>query len=189
MEDWFPVAILLIQQLALFLPPAIGECAEAPFQALLEALRKRLIGRVAVGEQRVAAGAGNRQRVELRRLERIGVVGTIGMPTFRAATVNGLVQPPVGIELVDTQQRDLWHLWMPCALGRMWHHDAKAAAVAQELLECEFLVAHHHHVVVEPGLIDRRKAGVIQRPHIDTGDLDADLRSHAADLNHGYASL
>ncbi len=64
----------------------------------------------------------------------------------------------------------------------------EAAAVAEELLDRQILVAHHHDVMVEPRLIDWRESRVIQRLHIDAGHFDADLWAHATDFNHGYTS-
>jgi hypothetical protein len=70
----------------------------------------------------------------------------------------------------------------------MRHNNAEAPAVAQEVVDRQFLVAHHHDIVVEPGLIDRSKARIVQRPDIDAGDFDADLRPHPANLNHARPS-
>src|SRR5271155_123261 len=66
----------------------------------------------------------------------------------------------------------------------MRHDRAKAAAVMHKIRNRQILVAHHHDVVVEPGLIDRRKTRIVERFDIAPGDLAADLRPHAADLDH-----
>ena len=125
------------------------------------------------------------ESIELRRLERFCIVGAIGVPAFRTAPVYRLVKFAVGVELVHPQQGDLRHVRVPGALRRVRYHEPKAATVVQEFLDHQFLVAHHHHVVVEPRSVNRCKSRIVQGPHIDAGDLDADLRSHAMDLNHG----
>ena len=64
-------------------------------------------------------------------------------------------------------------------------HRAEAPAVAQEVVDLQILVRHDQHVVVEPGPIDRGEAGLVQRLDVDPANLGADLRSQAANLDHG----
>src|SRR5258708_2655152 len=66
---------------------------------------------------------------------------------------------------------------------------AEAAAVAQELRDGQLLTGHHHDIVVEPGLIDRRETRIIERPDVDATHLNADLRAHLTDLNHRFVLL
>jgi hypothetical protein len=47
----------------------------------------------------------------------------------------------------------------------------------------QLLIAHAHHVVVKPGLVNRRKAAVIERLDIDPGNLDPDLRPQQANFH------
>jgi hypothetical protein len=61
---------------------------------------------------------------------------------------------------------------------------AEAAAVTQKIPEFELLVAHDEDVAVEPGSVDRRKARLVEGLDVDAGDLDTDLRTHAAYLDH-----
>src|SRR5690349_11025206 len=75
---------------------------------------------------------------------------------------------------------------MSRALRWMRHHEAEAAAVAEELLNGQLLVPDHHHIVLEPSLVDRREAVIIQRSDINTGDLYADLCPQKTNLHHSH---
>ena len=106
------------------------------------------------------------------------------MPALGAAAIDGVDQLAVGIEFVDPEHRDLGDFGVPRRFRRVRHDRPEAAAVAQEILDLELLVAHHQDVVVEPGLVDRRESPIVERLDVDAGDLDADLRAHAANLDH-----
>src|SRR3954453_2694379 len=66
----------------------------------------------------------------------------------------------------------------------MRHHLPEAAAVAQEIVDGQVLPGNDENVVVQPCLVDRGKTRVIECLDVDPTDLDPDLGSHAADLNH-----
>ena len=63
--------------------------------------------------------------------------------------------------------------------------DAETAAVADEVIQRQVLAGDHQDVVVDPGLVDRREARIIECADIDAADFDPDLRSHLAYLDHG----
>src|SRR4030095_3665121 len=117
--------------------------------------RQRLVGRVHAGEERVAAPAGDGKGKELGRLERLLVVGAVRVASLRAATVDGPVALAVRAKFVDAEHGYLGMLGVARGLRRMRNDEAEAAAVAQEVLDLELLLRHHHHVVGEPGAIDR----------------------------------
>src|SRR5206468_12172996 len=165
-------------------PPAVGERADAPLEAVLETLRQPIVGGVHAGEQRVAAAAGDGQRVELGRLERLLIVGAIGVPALGAAPVDGHVELAVGPELVDTELRDFRIVRVARRLRRMRYDDPEAAAVAQEVLDLELLAGHHDHVGVEPRPVDRGEARVVELPDVDSEDLRADLLAETSNLDH-----
>ena len=184
-EDGLPVAVLLVEERHRLAPAAVGEGAQPALEPLPQAWRQRVVRRVHAGEERVAAPARHRERVELGRLERLRVVGAVGVPALGAAAVDRHVERAVGGELVDAEQRDLRMLGMARHLRGVGMHRAEAPAVAQEVVDLQILVRHDQHVVVEPGPIDRGEAGVVQRGDVDPADLGADLRSQAANLDHG----
>src|SRR5262245_31094407 len=103
MNHPLPVPVFLVQQFAFLLPSTVGKCADASLQPALQRLWQRVICSVAVGEQRIATGARNRQRIELRGLEWIGIIGAIGMPTFRAAPIDGFIELAVSVEFVNAE--------------------------------------------------------------------------------------
>ena len=106
------------------------------------------------------------------------------MPTLGAAAVDLVAQFAVGVELADAQHRDLRMIGMPRRFRRVRRHRPEALAVADEIGDRQVLVAHHHDVVVEPGLIDLAPLAIGHRLDVDAGHLDADLRPHAADFDH-----
>ena len=106
------------------------------------------------------------------------------MPALGAAAIDGVVELAVGIEFVDPEHRDLGKFGMARRFRRVRNNRSEAAAVMQEILDFELLVAHDEDVVVEPGSVDRRKPCVVQGLDVDTGDLDTNLRTHAAYLDH-----
>jgi hypothetical protein len=124
----------------------------------------------------------------LRRLERLLVVGAIGVPALGAAAIDRHVQRAVGAKLVHTEYGDLGILRMARHLGRMRVHHAEAAAVAEEVFNLELLIRHHEHVAVEPGAIERGEARVVERLDVHAVDLGADLLAEASDFDHEPAS-
>src|SRR5258705_2661200 len=65
---------------------------------------------------------------------------------------------------------------------------AEAAAVAQEVLDLEVLLRHHHHVVGEPGTIDRVEPRGVERLDVEPADLRPDLQPeplHLYRARHG----
>src|SRR6516162_10012520 len=100
------------------------------------------------------------------------------MPAFGAAAVNGVVELAGGIEFVDPEHRDLGDLGMARRPRRVRDNRSEAAAVMQKILDFELLVGHDEDIAIEPSLIDRRKAAIVESLDVDTGDLDTDLRTH-----------
>ncbi len=111
------------------------------------------------------------------------------MEADRAALVDLLDQLAVGAELVDAQHGDLRIVRMPGGLGRMRHDEAEAPTVAEEILELQLLAPDHGDAVFQPGLIDRREALVVERLHVDPGNLPANVRTHRPNLQHRIAPL
>src|SRR5207253_834962 len=89
-------------------------------------------------------------------------------------------QPAVGVELVDPEHRDLGMVRMPRRFRRMRRHRPKALAVANEVRDRQSLVAHDHHIVIEPSLVDSAPGRLVHRLYVDAGHLDANLRPHLA---------
>src|SRR6516225_503582 len=66
----------------------------------------------------------------------------------------------------------------------MRRHRPKALAIRNKVRDRQVLVAYYHHIAVEPRLVDRVPGGLVHRLDVDAGDLDADLRSQLAYLEH-----
>jgi len=109
------------------------------------------------------------------------------VPALGAAPVDGVDDIALGIKFVGAEHRNLGNLRVARRFRGDMHNRPKTSAVAQKIPNLEFLVAHHQDVMVEPGLVDWRKAGIVERLHVDAGDLDTNLRTHAAYLNHPFA--
>src|SRR5258705_1202743 len=107
MEDGGPVAVLLVEERRRLPASAVGEGALPSFEPRLDAGRQGLVGGVHAGEERVATPARNGESIELRRLERLLVVGAVGGPSLRAATADGHVELAVRTQLVDAEHGDL----------------------------------------------------------------------------------
>ncbi len=114
--------------------------------------------------------------------------GAVGVPAFGAAPVDLVAQFALAVEFVDPEHRDLGVFGVPGRFRRMRHDRPEAVAVGDEIGDRQFLAAHAENVVVEPGLVDRRKALVVERLDVDPAHLDADLRTDPADLDHGSSS-
>src|SRR5262249_2526968 len=112
-----------------------------------------------------------------------------GVPALGPAPVDLVAQSALGVELVDAEHRDFGMIRMPGRFRGMRRHRAKAFAVANEVRDRQILVADDHDIVVEPSLVDPVPNRLVDRLDIDTGDLDADLRPHPADLEHSTLSL
>ncbi len=111
------------------------------------------------------------------------------MEAFGAALVDLLVQLAVRPELVGAEDGDLGTVRVPRGLGRMRHDEAEAPTVAEEILELQLLAPDHGDAVFQPGLIDRREALVVERLHVDPGNLPANVRTHRPNLQHRIALL
>src|SRR5437899_2064539 len=164
--------------------PGGGEAAQRSLIETRQPLRQPLVRRVHAGEERVAASVRHGQGIELGRLERLLVVGAVGVPALGPASIDGHVERAVRPELVDAQQGDLRMVGVPRALRRVRVHDAEAVAVAQEVVDLEVLARHHDDVVVEPRPIDAGELRVVELLDVDALDLGADLWPQAAYL-HG----
>jgi hypothetical protein len=106
------------------------------------------------------------------------------VPAFGSAPVDLRAQLAIGIELVDPEHRDFGVVGMARRFRRMGSHRPKALAIGDKVGDRQVLVAHDHHIPVEPCLIDRVPGGLVHRLDVDAGDLDADLRSQLAYLEH-----
>src|SRR5262249_18035844 len=125
MEHRLPVLVLDIEQLRLAAPAAIGESADNAVEPLFQSSRQCVKGAVGSGEERVAAAAGYRQRVELRRLKWSLVVGPVGVPALGATPVDLLPQLALGIKFVDPEHRDLGVVGMARRFRRVRCHRSK----------------------------------------------------------------
>ena len=155
-----------------------------PSSLSLQPLRQRVVRGIGVGEERVAAAARHRQRVKLRRLERRLVVGAVGVPALGAAPVDLVAQSAVGVEFVDAEHRDLGMIRMARRFRWVRRHWPKTLAIRDEVRDRQLLVPHDHHIVVEPSLVDLVPGRLVHRLDVDTGDFDANLRPHPANLEH-----
>ncbi len=184
MEDGLPVAVFLVQERGGLAASAVREGAQPAVEPLLQTIRQGLVGGVHAGEQSVAAAARNGQRVELRRLERLLVVGAVGMPALGAAAIDRHVERAVRGELVDAEQGDLRIVRMARHLRRVRGHEAEATTIGQEVGDLELLTGHHDHVVIEPRAIDPGEARVVELSDVDSVDFRADLRPDTSNLDH-----
>src|SRR4029453_8954753 len=112
------------------------------------------------------------------------LIRAVGVPALGAAPVDPHVQLPVSIELVDAEESDLGRFRMARALRRVQFEPPEATAVAHVLRQCELLVAHHDHVVVEPRAVNDAELSIVERADIDAGNLGGDLWSQAAYPDH-----
>ncbi len=128
--------------------------------------------------------ARNGERIELGRLERRLIVRPIGVPALGAAAIDGVVDLAVGIELVDAEHRYLRNLGVTRRFRWVRDYRPEAVAIAQKILDLELLVSHDEDIAVEPGLVDRGETCIVEGFDVDTRDLDADLRTHAANFDH-----
>src|SRR2546422_6448669 len=152
-------------------------------------LFRSLVRRVHAGEERVAASVRHGQGIELGRLERLLIVGAVGVPALGPAAIDRLIELAVGPELVDAQQGDLGIVGVTRHLREMWVHDPEAAAIAEEVLDLELLTRHHEDVGIQPRAIHGGEARVVELPDVDSVDLRAYLRPQAANLDHRYVLL
>src|SRR5690606_33512846 len=129
---------------------------------------------ITAGEERIPAAARDRERIELRGLVRLLLVGTVGVKTLGAAAIDLGVQRSVRAKLVHAEERDLGIVGMPRALGWMWHHTPEAPAVGEEIGNLELLVANADDVVLEPGLIDPAESRIVDRLQVDIDHLGSD---------------
>src|SRR5882724_6865932 len=94
MEDGRPVAVFLVEQRGSLPAATVGERALAALEELLQPLRQPLVRRVHAGEERVAASVRHGQGIELGRLERLLVVGAVGVPALGPASIDGTPTAP-----------------------------------------------------------------------------------------------
>src|SRR6185503_11470945 len=142
------------------------------------------MGRVAIGKVGITAAARDRYCVQLGRFEGHLLIRAVGVPARGAAPVDPHVELAVGIELVDAEESDFGRFRMARALRRVQLELPEATAVAHVLGQCELLVAHHNHVVVEPRAVNSAEGRIVERADVDAGNLGGDLRSQASYLNH-----
>ena len=176
------VAVFRIQQEIGFLAPAVLEQAVSSFEAVFQALRKLLVGRVCAGEMRVAALARDGDGVELGRFVRNFFVRAVSVKAFGAAQIDVAVKGAVGTELVRAEQRDFRIVGMARGLGRVRTDEPEAPAVFQIVVDPEFLVAHRDDVAVKPRLVDFAKGRVVHGLDVHAGDECAD-RPHMPDFH------
>src|ERR1700683_2754658 len=85
------ITVFRVQQ-GLIRPAAtVTKCAVDSVESGLEPFRQSLVSGIATGEQRIATGIGDRQSVQLGRLERHRIISAIGMPTLGAAAIDRLI--------------------------------------------------------------------------------------------------
>ncbi len=106
------------------------------------------------------------------------------MPALGAAAIDGVVDLAVGIEFVDAEHRYLGNLRVARRFRWVRNDRPEAAAIAKKILDLELLVSHHEDIALEPSLVDRGETCIVEGFDVDIRDLDADLRTHAANIDH-----
>ncbi|MHC2381790.1 hypothetical protein ACVIHA_006188 [Bradyrhizobium liaoningense] len=150
-----------------------------PVEIGLHAVRQRLIGRVHVGEQRVAAAWRALPDVKDRAHRRLEIAGHVGMPALAIGARRILVG-------VDLHQRRIVVL---VRRGRMDMQFAELAAEGEMLLRRDVLIAEEDHEVFGKRAMDLVHlpvgAGVAldERADIDARDFRADDRGELFDRN------
>src|SRR5262245_16817249 len=149
---------------------------------------ERVIGGVATGEQRVAAGGWNLHRIEQRRLARhLGMDHVvvehhlaIGQHPDRFSVLPDVGdQHDAGQDLGVTLGKILWRARRLTALTEIAGH-------AQQVFLGEILLRKYEDEVVEPGLVDRPHRGLVGLgAQIEAAHLRADVAAQGNDVEPG----
>ena len=146
-----------------------------PVEIGLHPVRQRFIGRIHVGEQRVAAARRALLDVEDRAHRRLEVAGHVGVPALAIGARRILVG-------IDLHQRRIVALM---GRGGMDVQFAELAAEGEMLLRRDVLVAEEDHEIFGERAMDlvHGPVGAASRCEIDAGYLRADDRGELFDAD------
>ena len=138
-----------------------------PLHHLSHAVRKRIVGGVHAGEQRIAADIRQLDRPQNRTQRRGRIEGDVGMPDIVVLATTSLV---LGFDQHDVGIVGMCH---QSAVGRV--DGAEATSKAGEVVGRHVLAREKQHLVLEKSAVNRIGRTVIDRPQVHTSHFRADM--------------